>query len=96
MKNYDINVLAVNDVFHSRNYTQKLRTYYKKVTLKLQIGLLVATFLYIPVYGALWLFDVINIMSRFSACCILSYFVLIAFFVLMNRERHTFRQNPEH
>jgi FtsH-binding integral membrane protein len=96
MKNYDMNLVAVDNVFHTRNYTQKLRAYYKKITQKLQIGLLIATFLYIPVYCALWLFDVITIMSRFSVYCILSYFVLIAFFILMNREKHTFGQNPEH
>ena len=96
MKNYDVNILAVNNVFDNRVYASKLRSYYKKVTQKLQIALLVATFLYIPVYCALWFFDVINIVSSFSVYCILSYFTLLAFFVLMNREKHTFKQNSGH
>nr|MBB6139928.1 hypothetical protein [Mucilaginibacter sp. X5P1] len=91
MKNYAANLLVINHVFHNRNYTQRLKAYFKKFIQKLQIGLLVATFLYVPVYCTLWLFDVISIVSKLSVYCILSYLLLIVFFVLMNREKHNLR-----
>ncbi len=96
MKNYNVDLFAVTNEFNDRAYSQKLRNYYRKAIQKIQIGLLVTTFLYMPVYCALLLFDVVNIISKFSACCILSYLTLIAFFVFMNRERHTFRRNINH
>ncbi len=91
MKNYNVDLFAVTNEFNDRAYSQKLRSYYRKAIQKVQIGLLVATFLYVPAYCALWLSGIINIISKFSAYCILSYITLIAFFILMNKEKHVLK-----
>lgn len=101
MENFDVNPLEamnqLNDIeliyssFKKKTYSEKFKYYLKRISEKMQISLLRLSFLYLPVYALMLLFKPIAVISTFSLYYLLSYCVLILFFVMINREESTFK-----
>ena len=96
MENFNVNALEINAVFEKGSHTKKFKVHSKKLIESVQRLLLVASFLYVPVYVGLLCLNIIHIISTFSAYCLISYILLILFFMLMNNERPFFAKKPAH
>ena len=104
MDNFDGTPLQLNDVLHQfgdkdLNYravkhevqTDLLKSNLKRASISIQKLVLRAMFLYVPVYIALLCFGVVKFISLFSLCYLLLYVAIILIFIVINREKSTYK-----
>ena len=102
MENYDVNQLEVlspfNDTgvkltfinFKKGYYINLFKYHIKWFNETFQKALLIATLFSLPVYGMLLYLNVVALVSISSLYCLITYFAVMVFLILMNRESHTF------
>jgi len=101
MENFDVNPLDAmnqyNDIdliystFNKKTHAQKFKYYLKRIFEKLEVGVLILSFFYLPIYIFLLFYKHLSIVSTFSLCYLLCFGIFITFFIMLNREENTFR-----